>query len=249
MIEILDHLPVGVVGFRAHGQITKDDYLNVIIPTVEGALVNAPHLRLLYEMGPDFTGFEIGAMWQDMMLLVEHPTVWKAVAVVSDKKWVRWIMRTFGLVMPCPVRVYACKRFEDAHAWITRAEHVGLGIELHEEIGVAILSPHGRLEPEDFEQARAQIDPFLEDNGKLHGIMIRADAFPGWTGIGAMFAHLRFVHDHHRKVARVAVVSDDSVLAHLPALAKIFVAAELKHFPLAEEERAMTWLKTANPSA
>lgn len=119
MIEVLSNLPLGVVGFCAHGKVTKGDYLEVIIPTIEGALVNSPHLRLIYELGPDFIGFEVGAMWEDMMLLVEHPTAWKAIAMVSDKKWVQWITRTVKIIMPCPVRIFACNEVEEAREWIT----------------------------------------------------------------------------------------------------------------------------------
>jgi hypothetical protein len=121
MIEVLTDLPLGVVGFRAHGKITKKDYREVLVPSLEGALVNSPHVRLLYELAPDFTGFEVGAMWEDLMLAVEHPTAWKAVAMVSDKKWVQWITRTVGVIMPCPVRTFTCDQIDEARKWITSA--------------------------------------------------------------------------------------------------------------------------------
>jgi len=245
MIETLQNLPVGVVGFRAHGKVTADDYRNDLIPSIEGALVNAEHLHVLYEFADDFTGFELGAMWQDMMVDLEHINVWKRIAIISDKKWLRVIMRSFGVIMPCPLRAFAPDQKEDAMAWIQDPGLSGLHMELRETEGVLVLAPHGRLEAADFEQVKHLVDPYLEEHGKLHGLLIRADAFPGWHGLGAMFAHLGFVHDHQKHIARVAIVSDDDVLAHLPAMGKFFLSAELKHFPTAAQAEAWAWLKAA----
>jgi hypothetical protein len=115
--------------------------------------------------------------------------------------------------------------------------------ELLRTEGILILRPEGRLEATDFERVAQEIDPYIEANGTLHGIMLDAETFPGWQDFAALVAHLRFVRDHHRKVEKVAVVSDSSVLAVAPKIAAHFVQADLRHFPHAQREAALAWLR------
>lgn len=115
--------------------------------------------------------------------------------------------------------------------------------QLTEDASILIISPQGPLGSDDFTALAAEIDPEIERTGRLQGILIEAAAFPGWEDFSAMTAHLRFVRDHHRKIRRVAVVSDSPVLAFLPRLASHFVAAEVRHFPCAERAGALDWLR------
>ncbi|KAA5539012.1 STAS/SEC14 domain-containing protein [Roseiconus nitratireducens] len=113
---------------------------------------------------------------------------------------------------------------------------------LDTEHGVLHLSPQGRLTADDFKSVAEQIDPFIEENGCLNGLMISADRFPGWSDFSTMVEHFRFVRDHHRKIRRVAIVSDDDVLSALPHIASHFIAAEVEHFGTAQRSEAANWL-------
>lgn len=115
--------------------------------------------------------------------------------------------------------------------------------ELLRDKGVLVLSPDGPLEKEDFDRLSREIDPFILSNGKLAGLMICAKAFPGWESFGALISHLRFVRDHHRKIDRIAAVTDSEFLKIMPHLAKHFVSAEIRHFPSDEQTQALAWLE------
>jgi hypothetical protein len=114
--------------------------------------------------------------------------------------------------------------------------------ELLQPDGLLVLRPKGRLETADFERLAQQVDPDIEAHGKLHGLMIEAEAFPGWEAVAALVAHLRFVRDHHRKIERIAVVSGSTVLTAAPRIASHFVRADLRHFSQAQREAALAWL-------
>jgi len=111
--------------------------------------------------------------------------------------------------------------------------------------GVVEVLPSGALRAVDFEQLAALVDPFIEANGALKGVMIVAERFPGWDNFGALIGHVRFVREHHKQIRRIATVSDGVTLTLLPQLAKHFVKAEVRHFPFAERDAAMAWLKQA----
>ena len=115
--------------------------------------------------------------------------------------------------------------------------------ELLREQGILILKPQGALRAEDFTALAAVVDPYIEQHGELKGLMIDAPAFPGWEDFAALVSHLRFVRDHHRKIKRIAIVSDSKLLALGPKIAGHFVSAELRNFATAERAAALKWIE------
>src|SRR6185369_3573755 len=73
------------------------------------------------------------------------------------------------------------------------------------------LRPKAALEKGDFEALAKTVDPYLEKNGSLAGVIIDAPGFPGWESLGAMAAHFRFVRDHHKHIRRIALVTDSAI--------------------------------------
>ena len=115
--------------------------------------------------------------------------------------------------------------------------------ELNPAQGILIISPQDSLEADDFQRIAEQVDPYIESNGKLHGVMIDAPSFPGWKDFSALVAHLKFVRDHHRKIEKIAAVSDSAFLAFAPKIASHFVQAEIRHFPQSQSVEALDWLR------
>jgi hypothetical protein len=110
-------------------------------------------------------------------------------------------------------------------------------------LGILTLKPQGPLEKRDFMALRLEIDPYIKAHGVLRGVLIESSGFPLWKNFEALVSHFRFIEEHHRKVERVGVVTDDTVLAVLPALAKHFVSAELRHFKVSERGKAEAWVR------
>jgi hypothetical protein len=108
---------------------------------------------------------------------------------------------------------------------------------------ILLLIPEGPLEKADFEKLNNEIDPLITAKGKLTGLMIYTNSFPGWESFGAMVSHLKFVSGHHRHIERIAVVTDSYLLKIVPLIA-LFVNAEVRHFPSKEKDSALTWLET-----
>ena len=62
MIETLSGYPDNVVGFRANGHVSRQNYETIVIPAVEAAFTQHPSLRLYYQLDSDFEGMGPGAM-------------------------------------------------------------------------------------------------------------------------------------------------------------------------------------------
>ena len=119
MIEMLTGLPDNVIGFSAHGKVTSDDYEAQIVPAVEAALKQHDKLRLLYHLGPEFDGFEAGAVWEDAKVGLSHLAAWERIAMVTDVDWLRAVTKAFGFAMPGEVRVFSNAEMDAARDWLT----------------------------------------------------------------------------------------------------------------------------------
>lgn len=119
MIEQMTDLPAGALGFTARGKVTGADYANVFVPDVEAAFALNRKLRLLYYLGPEFTGFDAGAMWDDTKLGFRHWSGWERIALVTDVNWLRLTAKAMGFTVPGEFRLYGNDQLAEAKAWVS----------------------------------------------------------------------------------------------------------------------------------
>ena len=242
MLERLNDLPGDIDGIRARGQVTADDYENVLRPILDAARTEGRRIRLLYHLGPQFDGFTAAGAWEDARLGLRYLRLFERCAIVSDVSWIRESSRLLGAMMPCPVNVFRNSEWQDAIAWLTvPTAPTGLTHRLLPESGVLVVEPTGPLRSEDFDALALIVDPWIEVHGDLRGLVVHAREFPGWQNLGSFLRHLRFVRDHHRRIRRVALCADGTVAALAPRLAEHFVDAELRHFGYDDLDRAIDW--------
>lgn len=109
---------------------------------------------------------------------------------------------------------------------------------------ILIITPEGPLEKADFEKLVQEVDPYIARHGKLNGLLIYVESFPGWKSFAALISHLKFVKNHHQHIEKVAAVTDSSFLSIMPGIARHFVQAEIQHFAYHDKEAALEWLKS-----
>lgn len=112
--------------------------------------------------------------------------------------------------------------------------------KLQENKGILITYPEGALSEADFRSLTATADNYIKGHGNLNGLMIVTDDFPGWENPSGFLSHIKFVHDHHKQIKKVAIVSNSTLLNAIPAIARHFVAAEVQGFET--EAEAMAWM-------
>ena len=118
MIELLTDYPEDILAFSAKGEVTADDYKNILIPEIEKSIEQNGSVTLLYYIGPDFTGYTAGAMLNDAKVGMAHLSAWKKIAVVSDIGWIRNGVHLFRFVMSCPIKVFDNNQLAEAKEWI-----------------------------------------------------------------------------------------------------------------------------------
>jgi hypothetical protein len=114
--------------------------------------------------------------------------------------------------------------------------------DLDKSTGVLTIRPKGKLEAQDFQGLSQIVDPFIEEKGKLNGVIIVTEKFPGWKNIDGMIEHMKFVRSHLAGIAKVALVTDTKIAGFAELLGKHFVKASIKHFPASDIESAKDWI-------
>lgn len=122
MIEQIQGMPPGTIGFRGIGTVTAGDYERILVPDVEAMFALNKQLRILYDLGDTFDAFDPGAVWDDAKLGMRHLDGWDRIGVVSDHAWVRAMVEGAGFMAPASVRVFHNAHFDEAVAWIVEGE-------------------------------------------------------------------------------------------------------------------------------
>lgn len=121
MIEALQGFPDNVVAVACKGQVTRYDYETVLEPAVEQALAQHDKVRVYYQIGADFTGFEPGAMWEDFKIGMGHLSRWERVAVVTDVDWIGQGVKMVSFLIPAEVRIFRASEASKARDWVGAA--------------------------------------------------------------------------------------------------------------------------------
>jgi hypothetical protein len=242
VIERLQGLPPGIDGIRPVGTLTPEDYQTVVAPLLDAGLREGRPLRCLVEIGPEFTGLTPAAAWEDVKLGLRALHAFAGCAVVTDTAWIAGLTRFASFLMPYPVRTFAVHERDAAVDWlVSLPEGPGISHRLIEDKGIVVVEVDEPLRAADFEALARTIDPWIEANGELRGIVLHAKKVPGWENIGALMRHLRFVHDHHKRIRRAAAAVDGALAELAPAIARHFVHAEVRRFDYDQLEEAVTW--------
>ncbi|MDQ0318476.1 tRNA U38,U39,U40 pseudouridine synthase TruA [Pararhizobium capsulatum DSM 1112] len=99
------------------------------------------------------------------------------------------------------------------------------------EKNILIVAPQGPLGQADFETIAKAVDACQTSEGKVAGLMITIGLFPGWQSFSAFTAHLKFVARHHRRIHRIAVVTNSALLKIVPGIAGVFLHPEIRKRP------------------
>lgn len=120
MVERIEEMPAGTIGFKVLADLTADDYRDQIEPALAEAAERGD-VRLLFEIGSSF-GMDAGAVLEDaktgLKLGLGHIKAWKRTAVVTDVDWIRKSIKAFGFMSPGEVQVFPPAELGAAKVWV-----------------------------------------------------------------------------------------------------------------------------------
>ena len=118
MFQIMSESEGKVIGVRATGKLTDQDYQEVLIPSLEALINQHGKVRLLCYMDDEFAGVEAGAIWDDAKFFLPHKDDLEKMAIVGGPKWIELITKLFAPLMKGDVNIFSGEQLSKAWEWI-----------------------------------------------------------------------------------------------------------------------------------
>ena len=107
-----------MVGFRATGKVTMEDFENVVIPAVNELVARTNELNYLMVIDTDLKNFTIGAWWQDAFMGLKQIAKWRRAAIVSGTEGIRRFTDIFSFIVPGEFKAFDSSELETAIHWV-----------------------------------------------------------------------------------------------------------------------------------
>jgi SpoIIAA-like len=118
MMEIMNEGAENVIGIRATGMLTTDDYDRVLVPKLAELSQIFETVRALFYMDQDFRGWDLSAAWANTKLDFRFRGNLDKVAIVGAPAWEEWCVRVASLVMKGELQTFRAEQLEDAWEWV-----------------------------------------------------------------------------------------------------------------------------------
>ncbi len=124
MITIIPEAPENVAAFSAIGDVTKEDFENLVLPHVQRKVNQYNELNYLLYLDTDLDKFTMGAWLQDALLGLKNLTMWNRAAIVTDKEGVQNFTDIFSVVMPGEFKSFPKGNLYNALYWCKNGNEV-----------------------------------------------------------------------------------------------------------------------------
>lgn len=245
MITLIEGLPDHVIGIEISDKLRTEDYTDKLVPLVNDRLAKHDKLDLLCRFKGEWPGMEAGAAWQDMRLGLGKIGHWARMAFVSDIGWLETSIKLFRAFSPGELRHFRNEDFDEAREWVCETDRARVDCSMDSDKGILSIEPEAdkALSEDDFEAIATTIDAYLKNHDRLRGILIRSRRFPGWQNLGALFAHLKFVHHVHDRIDRIALVTNSPMGTFADRVFNPLMLARIRKFDFDQHDEAMDWLE------
>ncbi|MCX8532989.1 STAS/SEC14 domain-containing protein [Chryseobacterium luquanense] len=124
MITIINDAPENVAAFNATGDVTKEDFENLVVPYVKNKVEQFDELNYLLYLDTDLSNFTMGAWLQDALLGIKNLSKWNRAAIVTDKEGVQNFTDIFSVLMPGEFKSFPKENLYNALYWCQNGNEV-----------------------------------------------------------------------------------------------------------------------------
>lgn len=107
--------------FRITGEVTKENYDNLVFPVVDKMSKSYPEVNLVLIVATELKNFTIGAWMKDALLGIKHLTKWGRVAMVNDTEFVKASTVVLDKITPAEFKQFASSAEQEAITWASGA--------------------------------------------------------------------------------------------------------------------------------
>lgn len=117
MIKEIIQLPDTLVGFEASGEVTADDFKEVVIPKVKKFIEKHDKINYILVLNTDISNFTAGAWLQDLWMGIKDLAKWNRAAIVSDNETIKKGTAIFTKIMPGEFKVFEHAFYDEVVQW------------------------------------------------------------------------------------------------------------------------------------
>ncbi len=117
MIQIID-APANTAAFRAVGEVTADDYRNVLVPEVTRLAKKINEINFLFLIDTEIKNFTAAAWIEDAILGLKNLGKWNRAAIVTDSDKAISFTNAFSYFVPGEFKGFKKEAFEQALKWV-----------------------------------------------------------------------------------------------------------------------------------
>lgn len=117
MITKINNVPETLVAFRASGEITSDDFKNMVMPEVSKFTEKYQYLNYMLVVDTGLSNFSAGAWLNDMVLGLQELKNWHRAAIVIDNDAVDAATKVFNTVTIGEFKVFKHQELNEAITW------------------------------------------------------------------------------------------------------------------------------------
>jgi hypothetical protein len=122
MIDLLPDLPANVIGFKATGEVTREDFEKVVFPGIKKYTGTSRKLNFIFFVDTPLRNFSAGAWIRDIWLGVKKFAAWNKVAIVSDVEKIRNFTDSVSYILPGEYKGFLSSQLNDAVRWAATEE-------------------------------------------------------------------------------------------------------------------------------
>ena len=74
---------------------------------------------MIYQIGSNFSGFDLNAKLDDSRMGMKHLSAWERVASVSNHETINTFAKFFGYMLSCELHIFKNSELDETKKWIT----------------------------------------------------------------------------------------------------------------------------------
>ena len=107
---------------------------------------------------------------------------------------------------------------------------------------IAVLEADAPLTKVDFENSTEIFREHTNINGRLRGLIIYTEFFPGWGSIRDFPYHMKYATEHNKKAKRIAFVTNSLWSTVVKLFGRLLTGTQTKVFSYSEFDKAEKWV-------
>ncbi len=118
MLKFLPENSGNILGFRAQGTITLEDFRQTLAPCLAAVIQDWGKARMLLYLDEDFQGFDLEAFKGEAALDSKHRDNLEKIAVVGGSFMINLQIRLGAALLGGEVQTFASEELEEAWDWV-----------------------------------------------------------------------------------------------------------------------------------